>query len=188
MHRAHVGNGSVQIWDSSDLENPEAQPKPTRTLDGALASEIEHIVGAFGTRMIVYTKDHWIASVDLQAPTTDRSGLSEQHHQQNAALMRQFLISNDCVTIADHHKSLVFGVGRAGEVLFARRSELAVIRRGLEVTEFGASFNPRRVNSGQLGLRTSSLSVRNRSRSPDPSLRSTSSGALTSRPLQRLLN
>lgn len=188
MHRAHVGYSSVQIWDSSDLENPAAQLKPIRTLDGALASEIEHIAGTFGTRMIVYTTEQWIASVDLQAPTTDRPGLLGQHQQQNAAVIRHFFLPNDWVSIADHHKNLIFGVGRAGEFFFARRSELAVVRRGLEVTEFGASFNPRRVNSGQLGLRASSLSVRNRSRSPGPSPGSTSSGTLTSRALQRSFN
>ncbi|KKY30480.1 putative gpi inositol-deacylase [Diaporthe ampelina] len=67
-NKTHAGYRGIQIWDSSDLDKPSAQPKPTHTLDRALASEIEHIIGAFGVRMVFYTTDHWIASVDLQAP------------------------------------------------------------------------------------------------------------------------
>ncbi|KAL1856861.1 hypothetical protein Daus18300_010624 [Diaporthe australafricana] len=67
------------------------------------------------------------------------------------AIVRHFFLPGDWV--ACDHESLIFAVGRSGEILFARRSELAVIHRGLEVTESGGGFNSRR-GSGQ-GLRGS---------------------------------
>lgn len=177
-NKTHAGYGGIQIWDSSDLGITSAESKPTHTLDRALASEIEHIIGAFGFRMIVYTTDHWIASVDLHAPTTEGAKVPGQ-----PVVMRHFFMPNDWVSV--DHKSLLFRIGRGGEILFARHSELAVIRRGLEVTESGASFNPRR-GSGQQGLRSGSLSVRSRSRGPSPG--PSASGRLSPRPLQRSLS
>lgn len=171
--QVHAGHDSIQIWDVSDLDTPPSQPRPAHTLECAVASEIEHIIGAFGLRMIVYTTDHWIASVDLQEPEGPRLP------GQPAAVVRHFFLPGDWV--AGDHRSLIFAIGRSGEILFARRSELAVIRRGLEVTESGGGFNPRR-GSGQ-GVR-GSLSMRSRGHSPGPS----ASGRPNPRPLQRSLS
>lgn len=176
--------GSIQIWDSSDLDNSSAQPKPTHALGRAVASEIEHIIGAFGSRMLVYTTDHWVASVDLHTPATAAAADGprvpvQQQHQ--SGLVRHFFMPADWVSV--DRRSLIFSVGRGGEVLFARHAELAVVRRGIETTESGASFNPRRGGGGggQL-MRAGSLSVRSsRGVSPGPS----SAGGLGHRPLQR---
>lgn len=180
INKTRSGYGAIQVWENSDLDTFAAQPKPTHTLDRALASEIEHVIGVFGLRMIVYTTDHWIASVDLHAPTAEDLKLPGQ-----PVVVRHFFMPNDWISV--DHKNLIFGIGRGGEILFARHSELAVVRRGLEVTESGASFNPRR-SGGQQGLRGGSLSVRSRSRSRGPSPGPSASERLGPRPLQRSLS
>lgn len=157
-----AGFSRIQIWDSKDLDASEPV-KPIHQLDRALASEIEHIIGAFGFRMIVYTTDHWIASVDLYAPENGSAGHS---------VVRHFFMPSDWASV--DHKKLIFGIGRLGEIIFAKHSELAVIRRGLEVTESGSGFNPRRGSAR-------SLSIRSRGPSPGPP----SSGWTSPRPIQR---
>ncbi|KAF3766098.1 hypothetical protein M406DRAFT_290452 [Cryphonectria parasitica EP155] len=136
---SHGPFSAVQIWDSRDLDPVSSSPMPVHQLDGDVAEQIELVIGGFGARMIVYTTDHWIASVDLHAP--------ENGAPLGESLVRHFFMPNDWVAVG--HRQLLFGIGRSGEIVFAKQSELAVIRRGLEITDSGGSFNPRR---GRVGI------------------------------------
>lgn len=155
-HHNQAGFSEIQVWDSKDLDT-SSSINPIQRLDRSVSDQVELIIGAFGFRMVLLTKDHWVASVDLQ-PSED-SILSKQ------ALIRHFFLPNDWIAV-DHNR-LLLGIGHFGEIVFAKHSELAVIRRGLEILETGASFNPRRGSA--VGIR-SSLSVRSRGPSPRPSL------------------
>ncbi|CAN8103509.1 unnamed protein product [Discula destructiva] len=151
----HGNFSEIRIWDAKDFENPSSI-SPVQQFDQSLAEQIELIIGAFGFRLILFTKDHWIASVDLHAPET--------HTPLKQSLIRHFFMPNDWVAV--DHKELLFGIGNSGEIIFAKHPEIAIIRRGLEVTETGGSFNPRRASVG--GLRNS-FSGRSRGTSPVPS-------------------
>ncbi|KAK3935808.1 hypothetical protein QBC46DRAFT_322718 [Diplogelasinospora grovesii] len=139
-----TGHASIQFWDFNKLENPMGPVEPTDQLN-ALSSNVDHIVGTFGSRLIFFTTDYWIASVDLGQPSEE-------------SFVRHFFVPSDWIS-AMHE--FITGVGRSGEILFARLSELAVIKRGLEVTETGAAFNPRRgsTQSPQASRRTTGTSV-----------------------------
>jgi hypothetical protein len=120
---------NVHLWNFSDLEEPAEAPdlvQPIGQLD-ELSSQIDRIIGTFGSRLLVYTSDYWIASIDVS--------------QSEESLVRHFFVPSDWISVAH---SIVIGVGRSGEILFTRLSELAVIKRGLEITDSGAPFNPRR--------------------------------------------
>ncbi|KAG8160989.1 hypothetical protein KVR01_009253 [Diaporthe batatas] len=133
----HKAINTIQLWGGKDFEIPHEDTKPVCQLEDALSSCIARIIGSFGARLIVYTTDHWIASIELQPP---------RGVVQREDLVRHFFLPSDW--IGGDHERLIFGIGSSGEILFARRSELAVIKRGLETTESGASFNPRRVGTG----------------------------------------
>ncbi|ROV88450.1 hypothetical protein VSDG_09242 [Cytospora chrysosperma] len=133
IHKDDRAIKMIQIWDARELENPRAIMKPISQLDDTFCSSIASVIGAYGDRLVFCTIDHWIASIDLQAPQSP--GLPAD------TLVCHFFIPNDWITV--DYRDLNFGLGRAGEVLFPKGSELAVIRRGLETTESGGSFNPR---------------------------------------------
>lgn len=145
---------TIQIWDGKGLGGHQDIMKPITQLDDALSSNVAVVIGAYGARLVVYTRDHWVASVDLEAP--GNPGLTVD------SLVRHFFMPGDWISV--DNKKLLFGIGRAGEIMFAKRSELAVIRRGLETTESGGSFNPKRGSAGQ----RSPLPLRFRGPSPGP--------------------
>lgn len=163
----HTTVTSIQLWGGKDMGIPENNTKPVCQLQDALVSNIALIIGAFGARLVVYTKDQWIATVDLRPP--------KESMQRAEDLVRHFFMPSDWTSV--DHKNLIFGIGKAGEILFAKRSELAVIKRGLETTESGASFNPRRAGAGQRGP----LPLRLRGPSPGSSVSSRSSPRVSPR-------
>ncbi|KAK7709955.1 hypothetical protein SLS64_006200 [Diaporthe eres] len=158
---------TIQLWGGKDEGIPGKDAKPIRQLDEVLASRITLILGSFGARPVVYTKDQWIATVDLHPPNDPM--------QRGEGLVRHFFMPSDWISV--DHKSLIFGIGKAGEILFAKRSELAVIKRGLETTESGGSFNPRRAGAGQRGP----LPLRLRGPSPGTSVSGRSSPRVSPR-------
>ena len=168
----------VQLWDVKDLGldlDPTSSSPDTTSSPNTISpvrdlgpddhsGTLELVVGAYGSRLIVYTSDRWVCSVDLKPTSasastfpfpspspsssaslsrnpTSRSPVpspgSDQHQRQ---LIRHFFVPGDWIG----GNRLGMGVGRAGEIAFVRGPELAVIKRGLEVTEGGESFNPRR--------------------------------------------
>lgn len=155
-HLNQVAFSEIQVWDSKDMDT-SSSINPVQRLDRSISDQIELIIGAFGFRMVLLTKDHWVASVDLQA--------SEDSISSRQPLIRHFFLPNDWIAV--DHKRLLLDISHSGEIVFAKHSELAVIRRGLEIMETGASFNPQRGSA--VGIR-SSLSVRSRGPSPGPSL------------------
>jgi WD40 repeat protein len=121
-----LGYMSIQLWDCNHLENDTLPINPEKEIDGR-SSKVERVIGAFGPRMVVYTDDYWVASIEMETSTED-------------LLVKHFFVPNDWISVVN---KFIIGVGRGGEILFAKQSELAVIKRGLEVLGTGGSFNPR---------------------------------------------
>jgi hypothetical protein len=140
-HKDHRTIQTIHLWGGNDFGVPNNDMKPVRQLEDALSSSIALILGSFGARLVVFTTDQWIATVDLHAP--------QDPSRRGEDIVRHFFMPNDWISV--DHKRLVFGIGSNGEIVFAKRSELAVIKRGLETTECGASFSPRRVGTGWRG-------------------------------------
>lgn len=150
----HRKSHNIQIWDEKNLDGHQKIMRPITQLDDALSSSIAVVIGAYGARLVVYTHDHWVASVDLHPPGNPVLTMD--------SLVRHFFMPGDWISV--DNKKLLFGIGRSGEIMFAKRSEVAVIRRGLETTESGCSFNPKRGSAGQ----RSPLPLRFRGPSPGP--------------------
>ncbi|KAK8042978.1 hypothetical protein PG994_013461 [Apiospora phragmitis] len=87
----------------------------------------EAAIGIYGDRFVYIDTSYWVCSVEIS--------------QQSEAPVRHFFIPNDWLSLVGHQP--VFDMGKIGEIIFAKESDLVVIKRGLEVTESGAPFYPR---------------------------------------------
>ncbi|KAK7755534.1 hypothetical protein SLS62_002468 [Diatrype stigma] len=130
-----------QIWDIGQPDQESSPPSAIEINLEALPLNSGLVIGAFASRLIVYTTDHWVVSIDMEDPSA------------KGAIAKHFLIPNDWISITNR---FIMGVGRSAEILVAKQSDLVVIKRGLEVLGSGGSFNPRR-RGGQRGR---SLAVR----------------------------
>lgn len=147
---------SILLWRLDDL-GPEtfsnAPLTPLTHLD-SLPSQVEAIIGTFGTRLVFSISDYWIASVELASLntpiSTDQVLDITPPPTATESVVKHFFLPNDWMgsNATSPGRKLIFELGRAGEILFVRRSELAVVKRGLEVTERGVGFNPRGGGSG----------------------------------------
>ncbi|KXX77173.1 Vegetative incompatibility protein HET-E-1 [Madurella mycetomatis] len=150
----NFGPSKILLWNCDDLISFSHDAQPRADLS-TLPSRVEHIIGIFGARLVLYMADHWIASIQLPTAGSQSTVVEE-------SFVRHFFLPNDWIgsTVVSR---MIFGISCSGEILLARRSELAVIKRGLEVTEDGASFNPRRgsnirVQHGRFPLHNPKLS------------------------------
>ena len=137
----HTNLNTILLWDGQKLaDDTELDVLAPDDELSTLPSKVEHIVGVVRNRLVLYTTDHWIASVELQ-PHGSPGGVVVID-----SFTQHFFLPNDWIG-AMVVSNMIFEVGRGGEILLARRSELAVIKRGLEVTEEGGTFHPRRLNN-----------------------------------------
>jgi WD40 repeat protein len=117
---------SIEMWDFNEFNLTSKSSSPSCTL-GSLSAVVEIVIGVYFERLIYLDASYWVCSINLGA---------------NRELpVRHFFIPNDWISFGNH---LMMEVGKNGEILFVKQSELAVIKRGLEVTESGVAFNPRR--------------------------------------------
>lgn len=119
----------IQVWDLKDFNLDSKTPSFVYTL-GTLSSSVEAVVGVFGNRLIFLNTKNWICSVGLES--IDKNDKNQVRH---------FFIPNDWLSSTNQ---LILDIGQAGEILFVKRAELAVIKRGLEITEKGNFNGPRK--------------------------------------------
>jgi hypothetical protein len=134
---------AVLLWDYKDLEGADSQPPAPRweLRMSILPAQVAHLIGAFGTRLVFYTTDHWIASFELIPPDSPSGAIVAE-----GSFVRHFFLPNHWVG-STRLSDMRFGISSEGEIIFDRQGELAVIKRGLEVTEDGAPFQPRQLSS-----------------------------------------
>ncbi|KAK7960538.1 GPI inositol-deacylase [Apiospora saccharicola] len=122
----------IDFWDFNEFQDdgPEvASFAPLCTLWPA-STNYEAAVGIYGDRFVYIDTSYWVCSIEIC-----------QHPE---APVRHFFIPNDWLSLVNQ---LVFEIGKVGEIIFVKESDLVVIKRGLEVTESGAPFYPRRRSS-----------------------------------------
>ncbi|KAL2016770.1 hypothetical protein VTK56DRAFT_2983 [Thermocarpiscus australiensis] len=135
----------IFIWNLDDFENgaETIAPQAELGIDGTLPSRAEHVIGIFGAHLVFFTEDHWIASVELPSAGSPGGIVAN-------SFVRHFFLPNGFLGSRALGR-MISGIGWTGEIVFARRDELAVIKRGLEITEDGGTFHPRRLNNQQRG-------------------------------------
>ena len=78
------------------------------------------------------------------------------------SFVRHFFLPNDWLgsnASRPGRKELIFGLGCAGEVVFVKRCELAVVKRGVEVTENGVGCDSRGGGLGGRSMHTPKTAV-----------------------------
>ena len=109
------------LWDSSDFAvgHEKAVPVPRYRF---LASQVKKLIGEHGNRMIFLHTSNWICSANLQ------SAQAEDYD-------RHFFLPADWVGA---NADLQFGLTASGDILFVKRDQIAIIKRGLDNVELAS--------------------------------------------------
>ena len=106
------------LWESSDFtaHSKKAAPVPRYQY---LADQVEFLIGSYGQRLVFLHSTGWICSTDSRISSAD-------HY------VRHFFLPADWLTT---DADLMIEVTRKGDIIFVKRDEVAVIKRGLDATE-----------------------------------------------------
>ncbi|KAI0976688.1 hypothetical protein F4678DRAFT_480197 [Xylaria arbuscula] len=145
------------LWDCRDLiskaqlslDTGGDQGKISPVLDvGELDNKVEVVIGTVNERAVFLDANNWVCSVAIRASELDPSTAINSSPLSMKKVTRHFFIPDDWMSSV--HRVLV-EVRQAGELVFVKRRDLAVIRRGLEGTKkIATNISSRRVHSAQL--------------------------------------
>ena len=146
---AHI----YHLWDIRDFIPKSGDSFPEESgaiihpvLDfSSLGHKVETIVGVTNDRAIFLDADNWICSADIikSSPstlsnTTSSSSSSSSTPSLSKILpnaVRHFFIPDDWMSLVN--TVLIETQHQSGDIVFVKRTDLAVIRRGLEITDKG---------------------------------------------------
>ncbi|KAI0109257.1 hypothetical protein GGR51DRAFT_570088 [Nemania sp. FL0031] len=106
--------------------------------------KVETVIGVANERAVFLDPDNWVCSVDIIAPWSVPSTAAVVPTIANA--VRHFFIPDDWASLVNR---VLIEVQQSGELVFAKRANLAVIRRGLEITDKGV-FRGRRISTSRV--------------------------------------
>ncbi|KAI4693775.1 uncharacterized protein J4E84_002351 [Alternaria hordeiaustralica] len=142
--RVRSSQNVIRMYDYNDFNLDMEQVASVQDL-GTLSSNVHTIIGIFSERLVFLDTNNWVRSLEIN---TD-----------DAMPVRHFFIPNDWVSLV---QGLVLDIGHSGEIIFVKRGELLVIKRGLDMTDQGIltprkrSMSPRSAMFGGLAHRTMS--------------------------------
>ncbi|KAI0544447.1 hypothetical protein F4679DRAFT_37323 [Xylaria curta] len=142
------------LWDLRDFLSKVGSPStPEEELDkinsvldfGRLDLKVETVIGVSNERAVFLDTDNWVCSADIIVPWAVPSAVSAVPPPIAATVVRHFFIPDDWVSLVN---KILVDIQQSGEIIFTKRTELAVIRRGLEITDKGV-FSSRRRSSAR---------------------------------------
>ncbi|KAH6651738.1 hypothetical protein BKA67DRAFT_626167 [Truncatella angustata] len=147
---------AILVWDMNDFSTTEPFPTVKPAFDlGTLAVRVEQPIGMINDRFIFLDQDYWVCSIDLShvrdisnkhsITTGSAPGLRASRRQSAAGatkepssaepvIVRHFFVPYDWISMVT---KIQVDILARGEIIFVKRSELVVVRRGLEVSETG---------------------------------------------------
>ena len=110
------------LWNTSDFF---VQSESTKLLSSyrVLTDQVRYVIGAYGQKLVFLDSNGWVCSADVGMPNADR-------------YTRHFFIPIDWLSAG---ANLMIDVTCNGDIVFVKRHEIAVIKRGLESSEQGPS-------------------------------------------------
>ncbi|KAI0804362.1 WD40-repeat-containing domain protein [Xylaria sp. FL0064] len=139
-----------RLWDIRDFVSKaglppiEEQGKIRPVLDfGRLGTQVETIVGVANEQAMFLDPDNWICSADVIAPGLVPGTAIASSSSIVANAVRHFFIPDEWVSLVN---KVLIDAQPSGDIIFTNRTDLAVIRRGLEITDKGV-FSGRRLSS-----------------------------------------
>ncbi|KAJ5199534.1 hypothetical protein N7472_004738 [Penicillium cf. griseofulvum] len=112
---AQSSRPQTHVWDMRDFSSNRAIQSPVHSFD-AVSSKVEAIIGALDERLIYLDSDDWVCSTNLK--------------ERDEPVVRHFFIPNNWLPSIGQ---LLLDLGRTGEIIFVKRNELVIIKRGLDV-------------------------------------------------------
>ena len=115
------------LWNVADfgIDSEIAAPIPKYH---SLADQVKTLIGDDGQRLVFLRSDSWISSADPESANADYYD-------------RHFFLPADWVST---NIKLIIKVTRDGDIIFVKRDEVAVIKRGLDNIEEEAGSKPRK--------------------------------------------
>ncbi|KAL4751309.1 hypothetical protein BDW72DRAFT_193001 [Aspergillus terricola var. indicus] len=134
----------IQIWDLEHFTSETKTASPIYTFDtSSSAVDVDGIVGVRAGRLIYLDTSHWVCSINIS-----RTG---------EPAMRHFFIPSDWMSSTGQ---LLLGVGREGEIIFVKTSELAIVKQGLNmITRTRSAYSIRTLNKDLLTLEIIAFSI-----------------------------
>ena len=128
------------LWRTSDfsIQSPSIAAVPSNQV---LVDQVHFLIGTYGQRLIFLHCNGWVCSIDMLKPNVD-------HH------VRHFFIPVDWLSASI---DLIIDVTCNGDIVYVKRHEVAVIKRGLQATEQGPASVGKR--SSEIGAKRPSLRV-----------------------------
>ncbi|KAL8813851.1 MAG: hypothetical protein Q9223_006887 [Gallowayella weberi] len=109
------------LWNSSDFNVQATHSVPVPRYH-FLSNQVQVLIGSDGQKLVFLHSSGWVCSVDAQA-----TGLEH--------FIRHFFFPADWLST---DSPLIIKITRRSDVIFAKRDEIAIIRRGLETSERGS--------------------------------------------------
>ena len=110
------------LWETSECFRRH-EPTKVLPLYRILNDQVRYVIGAYRQRLVFLDSNGWICSADVGSPNTDQC-------------TRHFFIPADWLSTGDN---LMIDVTCNGDIIFVKRHEIAVIKRGLDTSEQGPS-------------------------------------------------
>ena len=108
----------VLILSASSFEEPLADTIESLPLFSKISSNIEHLIGSRGRKLLFLDRRMWVCSVDLEA--------FKGEYYQHCFIPNEWLSADP---------KLILRVTTHGDLIFVKRNEIAVIKRALENQE-----------------------------------------------------
>lgn len=110
------------LWKTSECF---LQYEPMKVLPSyrILADQVRYVIGAYRQRLVFLDSNGWICSADVGIPNADQC-------------TRHFPIPADWLSTG---ANLMIDITCNGDIVFVKRHEIAVIKRGLDASEQGPS-------------------------------------------------
>lgn len=115
------------LWATSDFNTKSRSAVPIPKYR-SLAEHVKTLIGEHGQRLVFLHSSGWVCSANLQSPNAEE-------------YTRHFFLPADWLST---NIDLLFGITHNGEIVFVKRNEVAVIRRGLEADDKGQSMSSSR--------------------------------------------
>ena len=118
--RAHA-KSKLLLWNTSDFsaQSKAAAPVPRYH---SLADQVKTLVGSDGQRLVFLQNNSWISSTNPQITSFDR-------------YVRHFFLPADWLST---NIELMMDITNSGDIIFVKRDEVAIIKRGLNSIEQGS--------------------------------------------------
>ncbi|KAL2068164.1 hypothetical protein VTL71DRAFT_16262 [Oculimacula yallundae] len=122
------------LWPTTSFTTESLSSSPVPHYQ-PLAGSVESLIGAYNQRLIFLHQDGWVCSAD-------------PHTVSSEGYCRHFFFPNDWLSTSGMGRLMLGILSNTGNVVFIQGDEVAVVRKGLDVSDGGSSRSKKSSTSG----------------------------------------